>query len=190
MTEPVAQDPIPGSTEAGPDLKDRVVIKQTEFRMRVESMILRTKPYALYRWLVWLFLAGLFLFRVFVLHKSYTIGYVAGLYLINCLIMYISPKLDPELSKDSLPTAGDGDYRPFVRKLPEFVLWRRLMGCVILAFVAALFPFLDPPMYGPLLLVYVLMVAAFNFRARIAHMIRHRYLPFDWGKPKVQKYGE
>jgi hypothetical protein len=168
-----------------PDFKERVIIKNTEWWMQVDSLILRTKPFVLYRWLIWAAFAFIFAIRIFFQHKFYTIGYVAGLYAVNCVIMFLSPKLDPDLyGKDVLPTSGDGDYRPFVRKLPEFVFWRRLATCLLLAYVAGLFPFLDPPVYGPLLLVYFLMVAAFNFRTRIAHMIRNRYLPFSLGKPK------
>jgi hypothetical protein len=177
-------EPIPESAPV-PDFKERVIIKNTEWWMQVDSLILRTKPYVLYRWLVWVTFALIFVFRIFFQHKFYTIGYVSGLYIVNCVIMFLSPKLDPDLyGKDVLPTAGDGDYRPFVRKLPEFVFWRRLATCLLLAYVAGLFPFLDPPVYGPLLLVYFLLVAAFNFRSRIAHMIRNRYLPFNWGKPQ------
>jgi hypothetical protein len=156
--------------------------------MRFESILLKTKPYVLYRWLAFSALAVIFLLRLILQHRFYTIGYIAGLYFVNCVILFLSPKLDPELyGKDVLPTAGDGDYRAFRRKLPEFPFWQRVFNAVCIAHVASLFPFLDPPVYGSLLLVYFVLVTVFNFRSRIAHMIRNRYLPFDIGKPKYKK---
>jgi hypothetical protein len=156
--------------------------------MKLESLVLRTKPYLLYRWLILFVLAIAFFLRLSLGHRFYTIGYIVGLYFINCLVLFVSPKLDPDLyGRDALPTVGHGDYRPFVRKLPEFVFWRRCFIAMAIAHVATLFKILDPPVYGPLLLVYFLFVAAFNFRSRIAHMIRNRYLPFDAGKEKRKK---
>ena len=168
-------------------MKEKLVIKKSELAMQMETLILKTKPYTLYRWLAWGALAIIFLLRLSIGHRFYTIGYIAGIYCLNCLVLFVSPKLDPELyGRDVLPTATDDDYRPFVRKLPEFVFWQRLMTCAVIAHIATLLPFLDPPVYGPLLLVYLLFVVVLTFRARIAHMIRNGYVPFDWGKPRVK----
>jgi hypothetical protein len=170
-----------------PELKERLVIQRTEFSMQLESLILKTKPYVLYRWLVSAGLYLLFFLRVFIGHRLYTIGYIVGLYFLNSLVLFVSPKLDPGLYKgDVLPTAGDGDYKPFVRKLPEFLFWRRAVSCILIAHVASLFRFLDPPVHGPLLLVYFLIIVVFNFRARIGDMIKNGYLPFERNKPKFK----
>jgi hypothetical protein len=174
-----------GADPAAPQLTERLVIQRTEFSMRLESLILRTKPYVLYRWLVCGGLYLLFILRMVLGHRYYTIGYVGGLYFLNCLVLFVSPKLDPEVfSSDVLPSAGDGDYKPFVRKLPEFIFWRRSFNAALIGHIASLFRFLDPPVYGPLLLVYFVIVVVFNFRARIAHMIKNRYLPFETNKPR------
>jgi hypothetical protein len=112
---------------------------------------------------------------LFLGHRFYTIGYITGLYLVNCFVLFISPKLDPELyGRDTLPTVGDGDYRPFVRKLPEFVFWRRCFVAIAIAHTATLFKVLDPPVFAPLLLAYFLLVSVIQFRTRIAHMIRNK----------------
>jgi hypothetical protein len=171
-----------------PKLKERLVIHKTELSMKVEALILRTKPYLLYRWLVFVILAIVFLLRLILENRFYTIGYITGLYFVNCLVLFLSPKLDPDLyGREALPTVGDGDYRPFVRKLPEFVFWRRCFNAFAIAHIATFFRILDPPVFGPLLLVYFLLVVALNFRSRIAHMIRNRYLPFDTGKENRKK---
>jgi hypothetical protein len=171
-----------------PPLRDRLVIKQTEFEMKFESVILKAKPYVLYRWISFAVLAVIFVLRMILQARFYTAAYVGGLYLLNCLVLFVSPKLDPDLyGADVLPTTGDGDYRPFVRRLPEFVFWRRAIQCILIVHASTLFRFLDPPVYGPMLLVYFLIVALLNFRTRIVHMLKHGYVPFDFGKRKQKK---
>jgi hypothetical protein len=94
-----------GDDPTSPELKERLVIKKTEFSMQLESLILKTKPYVLYRWLISGFLDILFVLRMVLGHRFYTIGYVLGLYFLNCLVLFLSPKLNPELySGDVLPT--------------------------------------------------------------------------------------
>lgn len=34
-----------------------------------------------------------------------------------------SPQISPELEGPTLPTKGDEEFRPFVRRLPEFKFW-------------------------------------------------------------------
>ena len=51
---------------------------------------------------------------------------------------------------------------------------------------ATLFPFLDVPVFWPILFLYWLALATFTLRRQIKHMIKHRYVPFDFGKPSVR----
>jgi hypothetical protein len=179
-------EPEPEPTPAPrPSLKERLVIRHTEFAQWFDALLLRSKPYLLYRWLAFLALAVPFVLRMFFGRRFYTIGYIAGLYFVNCAVLLISPKLDPDqYPREALPAAGDGAPRPFVGKLPEFRFWRRSLAAVTIAHIATLFPFLDPPVYGPLLFVYFVLVTLFNFRERINHMIQHKYVPFDTRKAK------
>lgn len=170
--------------------KEKLIISKQEAEMRIESILLQLKPYVWQRWAALGFFAFLFLFRMFYLGKYYAVGYIAGLYILQCFVLFISPKMDPGLyGKDVLPTATDDDYKPFVRKLPEFTFWRRTMAATLLAFFFGLLPF-DLPVYGPLLLVYFLAVTIVTFRTHITQMIKYKYIPFDFGKPKYQKPSE
>lgn len=58
------------------------------------------------------------------------------IYLLNLFLAFITPKFDPALEADTdaeegaptLPTskgdlAADGEFRPFIRRLPEFKFW-------------------------------------------------------------------
>ena len=64
----------------------------------------------------------------------------------------------------------------------------RVMSCrsFLLGLTATLFPFLDVPVFWPILFLYWLALATFTLRRQIKHMIKHRYLPFDFGKPSVR----
>jgi Rer1 family len=48
--------------------------------------------------------------------------------------------------------------------------------------IATLFPFLDVPVFWPILLVYWLFLFGVTMHRQIKHMIKYRYLPFDLGK--------
>ncbi|KAM1866494.1 hypothetical protein ACFX13_009338 [Malus domestica] len=53
----------------------------------------------------------------------YDVSYGLGIYVLNLLIGFFSPQVDPELESmdgPSLPTSGYDEFKPFVRHLPEF----------------------------------------------------------------------
>ena len=49
--------------------------------------------------------------------------YGLGIYNLNLLIGFISPQIDPETEGPQLPTQSDQEFKPFVRRLPEFKFW-------------------------------------------------------------------
>ncbi|OHT01881.1 Protein RER1B [Tritrichomonas foetus] len=173
------------------NFRDKIVIHQQELEMKFESALLKTKPYVLYRWIFFFVLFFLFLVKMIAYGRYYTIAYIAGLYIVNSLILFLSPKLDPEIyGNDVLPTLGDSDYKPFVRKLPEFLFWQRITGAALLAHFCSFFKVFDPPVYGKILLLYFIVVFVISFNQRIMHMIRNNYVPFTLGKNKAKKNNE
>jgi hypothetical protein len=42
------------------------------------------------------------------------------IYLLNLLIGFLSPQADPETEGPALPTKGNDEFKPFIRRLPEF----------------------------------------------------------------------
>lgn len=122
----------------------------------------------------------------------YIVSYGLGIYLLNLLVDFLSPLDDPELaggSEAELPTRSDDEYRPFIRKLPEFSTWYRASKALTLGLVCTALPFLDIPVFYPILLIYFVMLFVGTLRQRLQHMIKHRYLPFSWGKPKFTSNG-
>lgn len=46
-----------------------------------------------------------------------------GIYTLNLLIGFLSPQVDPESEGPALPMKGSDEFKPFVRRLPEFKFW-------------------------------------------------------------------
>lgn len=55
----------------------------------------------------------------------------------------------------------------------------------LIGLTATLFPFLDIPVFWPILLIYWLLLVGITMRRQIKHMIKYKYLPFDIGKKEV-----
>lgn len=172
--------------ESQPELsfQDRLVIQRDELQMKIDSIILHTKPYLLYRWLFYSFFCALLVGRMLIQKRFYAIAYICFIAHISLLIQFVSPKLDPEIyGPDVLPAS----YEPFKRKLPEFEFWKKITKVILISNICTLFPFLDMPVYAPLLFGYLLIVFIISFHERIMHMIRNHYVPFTVGKPKYKK---
>jgi hypothetical protein len=134
------------------------------------------------------FILFLYVLRVLLWPGFYIVSYGLALYLLNVLVDFVSPLEDPELaslnSEAELPTRADDEYRPFMRKLPEFASWLRASRALTLGLLMTLVPALDVPVFWPILLVYFAMLFVSTMRQRVSHMLRHRYLPFSFGKPQ------
>ena len=86
----------------------------------------------------------------------------------------------------ALPTSEGEEFRPFMRALPEFKFWHSGVRAVALSMFVTLFPFLDIPVFWPILLAYFLVLFFMTMRKRVEHMIKFKYLPFSLGKKKWQ----
>ena len=86
----------------------------------------KSTPHATYRWIGTLVLASIYALRVFHVQGFYIVSYGLGIYILNLLIGFLSPLVDPELEPSNgplLPTKGSDEFKPFIRRLPEFKFW-------------------------------------------------------------------
>lgn len=86
----------------------------------------KSTPHALYRWIGTFVLVSLYALRVLYIQGFYIVTYGLGIYLLNLLIGFLSPLVDPELEHSdgpTLPTKGSDEFKPFIRRLPEFKFW-------------------------------------------------------------------
>merc|ERR1712154_369289 len=108
------------------------------------------------RWLAFGFLAFLYLLRVWYLQGFYIVTYGLGIYLLNLFIGFLQPQDDMDNDGPRLPMHGgaDEEFRPFVRRVPEFKFWWSATKAVILAMTLTLFSIFDVPVFWPILLLY------------------------------------
>ncbi|KAF2567295.1 hypothetical protein F2Q68_00028241 [Brassica cretica] len=97
----------------------------------------------------------------------------------------VDPELD--LSSDAgacLPTRGSDEFKPFIRRLPEFKFWYSMTKDFCIAFLMTFFSVFDVPVFWPILLCYWVVLFFLTMRRQISHMIKHNYIPFSIGKQK------
>ncbi|KAK4477473.1 hypothetical protein RD792_016696 [Penstemon davidsonii] len=88
---------------------------------RFQHFLDKSTPHVRHRWIAFLCIAFLYVVRVYLVEGFYVVSYALGIYILNLLIGFLSPQIDPELSEGpTLPIRGSDEFRPFARRLPEF----------------------------------------------------------------------
>lgn len=59
-----------------------------------------------------------------------------------------------------------------------------VVKAVGLSFFLTFIPFFDIPVFWPILVIYFFALCFMTMRRQIAHMWKHKYIPFDIGKKK------
>ncbi|RDX79115.1 Protein RER1B, partial [Mucuna pruriens] len=156
-----------------------------EFSKLFQYYLDKSTPHATYRWIGSLVIVSIYGLRVFYVQGFYIVSYGLGIYLLNLLIGFLSPLVDPEVEHSDgplLPTKGSDEFKPFIRRLPEFKYSFTKAFCV--AFVMTFFSVFDVPVFWPILLCYWIVLFVLTMRRQIAHMIKYKYIPFNIGKQK------
>lgn len=91
-------------------------------------MLDKTKPHILYRWLFLGLQAFVYFLRVYFAAGWYIVTYALGIYILNLFIGFLTPQSREAQEEEAegglkLPTRDDEEYRPFERRVPEFVFW-------------------------------------------------------------------
>ncbi|KAJ8966957.1 hypothetical protein NQ314_003179 [Rhamnusium bicolor] len=126
----------------------------------------------------------------------YIITYALGIYHLNLFIAFLTPKIDPAMDFDgeengpALPTRANEEFRPFIRRLPEFKFWYSVTKSTLIGFVCTFFDCFNVPVFWPILVMYFITLFCITMKRQIRHMIKYRYLPFTHGKPKYQGHEE
>ncbi|CAA0819618.1 Protein RER1A [Striga hermonthica] len=158
---------------------------------RYQHLLDKSTPMVLHRWISLAAVAFVFALRIYLVQGFYIITYGLGIYILQLLIAFLSPQVDPEIQEltdgPALPTRGSDEFRPFVRRLPEFKFWHSLMKAFCIAFVLTFFSAFDVPVFWPILLFYWLVLFVSTMKRQIMHMVKYKYVPFTLGK---QRYGK
>ena len=105
-----------------------------------------------------------------VANHGFVVAYSLGIYLLNLFLAFLQPKFDPsneaidndmeDGSAGGLPTKQDEEFRPFIRRLPEFKFWYSATRAISIGFVCTWFSIFDVPVFWPVLVVYWLILFA------------------------------
>lgn len=161
----------------------------------------KSVPHVTERWIGFAVLLLLFMCRILLAEGWYIVCYTLGIYLLNLFLAFLQPKFDPSLEQEirdqdledgeALPTSESEDkseeFRPFIRRLPEFKFWHSATRATVAAIIATMFSIFDIPVFWPILLIYFLILFTLTMRRQIQHMIKYRYIPFDLGKAKYSR---
>ena len=101
------------------------------YSCRVQRILDTVTPFHMARWVTCLLLLVLFMYRVVALQGFYIVAYVLGIFLLNQFILFLTPVVVDDMDMDDddgeglshLPTRSDEEFRPFMRRLPEFKFW-------------------------------------------------------------------
>jgi hypothetical protein len=80
----------------------------------------------------------------------------------------------------SLPTKSDEEFKPFVRRLPEFKFWHSATRAVCIAFACSWSEIFNLPVFWPVLVVYWLILVFLTMRRQIQSMIKYRYVLLEY----------
>ncbi|KAG1078439.1 hypothetical protein G6F42_024265 [Rhizopus arrhizus] len=121
-----ANEPSEGATSS-------LLAQKSQLERRFQQILDQVTPFTPYRWAGTSVLLVLFMFRVIYAEGWYIIAYALGIYILNLFLAFLTPKFDPSVEMDtqanemeegpSLPMKNDEEFKPFIRRLPEFKFW-------------------------------------------------------------------
>jgi len=99
--------------------------------------------------------------------------YTLGIYLLNQFLAFLQPKFDPSLTQDegledgeALPTKQDEEFRPFIRRLPEFKFWHSSTRAIAIAFFCTWWQLFNVPVFWPVLVAYFFILFGLTSKCR------------------------
>ncbi|VDK35761.1 unnamed protein product [Taenia asiatica] len=157
-------------------------------RLKYQSVIDKLNPYTKARWCITSAFFALYVFRIYFIQGFHIISYALAIYILSLFIHSISPQVDPEFADlldetPTLPRTEADEFRPFIPRLLEAKFWYYATRAIIISLLCTFFPFLDIPVFWPILVVYFILLFTVMMKRQIKHMITHRYVPFSYGKP-------
>lgn len=180
----------PNDSISQPGLLQRVV---TSISRLYQHYLDKWTPHTTSRWVFTFALLVSFVLRICFKQGWYIVCYALGIYHLNLLLAFLTPKVDPAFDQNDdedspgLPTKVNEEFRPFMRRLPEFKFWYSVTKSTLIAFFCTFFQLFNVPVFWPILVMYFITLFCITMKRQIKHMIKYRYLPFSVGKPKYKQ---
>jgi hypothetical protein len=168
--------------------ENKVVTTARRARVIFQTLLDKSVPHTLGRWIGFAVLMLLYFLRVALHGGFYVVTYGMCVHLLYLLVLFLTP-LDATPAEDDdadavLASKAGDEFKPYVPKVQEFKVWYGMARVVIISFLCTMFDALDIPVYWPILLVYFVGLFTTQMSARIKHMIKFKYVPWDRKKPR------
>jgi hypothetical protein len=150
-------------------------------------------PYTKVRWGVFAFLSLTYVLHIVAHMAWYLVAYCLYIYMLSAFLLFITPlyrqsTAESATSPDALPQTEaehSDEFRPFMRKLPEFQFWHKLTKAQLIAWGVSLLPFTDLPVYWPILAAYFIGLTVYVLAAEAKKWRAEGYVPFDFLRPLI-----
>lgn len=144
------------------------------------------------RWIFTGFLVFVYIYRVAKIRTHAVITYCIGVYLLHSFILFVTPKDDsiPDPFEnveddDYNPRNIDNDFRPYVRKLPEFQFWKFCVQAISISYFLTFFPFTNLPVFPRILVIYFVFIVLMTAYKLALHSKKYKYSIFSTGKASL-----
>lgn len=149
----------------------------------------RITPYKKERWIFFSVIFLIFFVRIFIIQRFFLITYCLSIYLLHSLIEFLTPKEenipDPFENFDEdvyIPASLDDEFRPLIRRLPEFNFWYFSTKLVCISIFTTFFDLFDVPVFAPILVFYFILILCLTIKNMYKHMKKYKYNPFKSAK--------
>ncbi|SCU97971.1 LAFA_0G14554g1_1 [Lachancea sp. 'fantastica'] len=171
------------------DRREQTMAMVNKYKATYQMYMDRLTPHVKYRWGALGIGLIVFFLRVAYGEGWYVVCYGLAIYLLNQFLSFLTPKFDVSLQQDEenneLESGERADeFRPFIRRLPEFKFWYNSARALVLCSILTLFRIFDIPVFWPILVMYFILLFALTMRRQIQHMVKYKYVPLDIGKKR------
>ncbi|XP_056012383.1 protein RER1-like isoform X1 [Ostrea edulis] len=150
-----------------------------------QNLLDKATPYTAFRWTCTIVLFLIYGLRVYLLQGWYIVTYALGIFQLNQFIAFLTPKVDPAFQEQdddedgpSLPTKSNEEFRPFMRRLPEFKFWYSASKAVVVAMICTFFEALNIPVFWPILVMYFIILFVITMKRQIR--VRNEYIKIKY----------
>jgi len=165
--------------------------KMVDLGRRYQAFLDQTVPFLVPRWSAVVVFYLIFWIRIFAIQGWFIICYALAIFHLNLFIAFLTPNIDPTLRGSGmdedgplLPEKSNQEFRPFVRRLPEFKFWYSTIKSIVIAFMSTFFEAFNVPVFWPILVMYFFILFFLTMKRQVMHMVKYKYLPFTTGKQK------
>jgi len=146
------------------------------------------------RWIFTSFLLLAYIYRIFKIKSHAVISYCVGIYLLHSFILFVTPKdenipdpFENVEDDDYNPRNIDNDFKPYVRKLPEFQFWKFCTQAISISYFLTLFSFTIIPVFPLVLIIYFIFIVLMTIYKLHMHSKKYKYSIFFSGKSTLEQ---